>query len=256
MKKSIRLLLFLPSIVLAGCASKSDLVLVSDDLNKLKTESETIKSQSAVSYADIQQVRDEIARQQGRVEEIAHNNEQMFGKFRFEDSLLVHKVDELDSRLFRIEQKLGLVSEKPGLEKPAQSAKDIQTQPVSPASTVMTDKSLLDDGIKKLSLNNAPGARGSFSLLIKNYPKSELVDDAQFYLAESYFNEKWYEKAVLEYQVVIAKYTKSNKRAVSLYKQGLAFELLGDAVNAKARFRDVVNIYPASAEAKLAKAKL
>lgn len=167
MKKSIRLLLFLPTIVLAGCASKSDLVLVADDINKLKTESETIKSQSAVTYADIQQVRDEIARQQGRVEEIAHNNEQKFGRLGLEDSLLVHKVDELDSRLLRIEQKLGLVAERPGIEKATLSAKESQVQPVSPLASVMTDKALLDDGIKKLASNNASGARGSFSLLMK-----------------------------------------------------------------------------------------
>jgi tol-pal system protein YbgF len=88
------------------------------------------------------------------------------------------------------------------------------------------------------------------------YPKSELFDDAQFFLAESYFSEKWYEKAVLEYQTLIAKYTKSNKRPAALYKQALAFEKLGDTVNAKARFRDVVSVYPASPEAAQAKKKL
>lgn len=246
--KGVLFFLF-PVVVLSGCASKSDLVVVSDDVRKLRTESETIKSQSAASYSDVQQVRDEVAQLQGKLDEMGYRNRQTFGRLGLEDSLLVQKMDNIDTRLGRIEQQLGLGSLKPATSKGSAAAAGVP-------SSASTDSALLNEGVQKLAKSSYASARESFTALMQTYPKSSLFDDAQFYIAESYFSEKWYEKAVLEYQVVIAKYTKSNKRPAALYKQGLSFEQLGDQVNAKARFRDLVNVYPASPEAAMAKKKL
>ncbi len=246
--KGVLFFLF-PVVVLSGCASKSDLVVVSDDVRKLRTESETIKSQSAASYSDVQQVRDEVAQLQGKLDEMGYRNRQTFGRLGLEDSLLVQKMDNIDTRLGRIEQQLGLGSLKPATSKGSAAAAGVP-------SSASTDSALLNEGVQKLAKSSYASARESFTALMQTYPKSSLFDDAQFYIAESYFSEKWYEKAVLEYQVVIAKYTKSNTRPAALYKQGLSFEQLGDQVNAKARFRDLVNVYPASPEAAMAKKKL
>ncbi len=244
MHKKIKPFLFFPVLALSACASKQDLLVVEDNVRKLKTESETIKTQSAVSYSDVQQVRDDVSRLQGSIEEISHNNRQTFGRLGMEDSLLVHKVDELELRLQKIEQSIASAKQE-----------NLSSSPPLP-SVPLTDAALLSDGEEKLNKKSYPAARESFTLLLQRKPASALADEAQFYVAESYFGEKWYEKAILEYQVVISKYTKSSKRPAALYKQALSFELTGDAVNAKARYRDLVNIYPASSQAALARKKL
>ena len=244
MYKKIKPLIFFPLLALSACASKQDLLVVEDNVRKLKTESETIKTQSAVSYSDVQQVRDDVSRLQGSIEEISHHNRQTFGRLGMEDSLLVHKVDELESRLQKIEQYI------------ASAKQEVPSLPSSLATAPLTDAALLSDGEEKLNKKNYPAARESFNLLLQRTPVSALAGEAQFYVAECYFGEKWYEKAILEYQVVISKYTKSSKRAAALYKQALSFELTGDAVNAKARFKDLVSIYPASPQAELARKKL
>ena len=205
MNKKITPFLFLPVLVVSACASKQDLVFVQDDLKKLKTESETIKTQSAGSYSDVQQVHDEISRLQGRIEEAAHKNSQAFGRLGMEDSLLVHKVDDLESRLQKIEQYLGIdKKEQSSLAalKPKES-----TESAKPAG-VIDDAAILKEGLERLGKNSFAPARESFAALLKTYPASALADQAQFYLADSFFSEKWYEKAILEYQVVIAKYIK------------------------------------------------
>ncbi len=245
MNKKIKPLIFFPLLALSACASKQDLLVVEDNVRKLKTESETIKTQSAVSYSDVQQVRDDVSRLQGSIEEISHHNRQTFGRLGMEDSLLVHKVDELELRLQKIEQYI------------ASAKQETLSPPLSPLPLVpLTDAALLSDGEEKLNKKSYAAARESFALLLQRKPASALADEAQFYVAESYFGEKWYEKAILEYQVVISKYTKSSKRPASLYKQALSFELTGDAVNAKARFRDLINIYPTSSQAAQARKKL
>lgn len=254
MNKKIKPFFLFPLLALSACASKQDLVVVTDDLRKLKTDSETIKSQTAVSYSDVQQVRDEVSRLQGKIEEIEHKNAQAFGRLGMEDSLLVHQVDGLDSRLQKIEQYLGI--DKPGTPLSVEKLPQGNAAESVKKSGASADAGLFAEGTEKLRNKNYTGSRESFSLLLQQYPQSTLADDAQFQLAESYFSEKWYEKAILEYQVVIAKYNKSNKRPAALYKQALSFELIGDTVNAKARFKDLVSVYPASSEAALARKKL
>jgi len=81
MNQQIKPFLFLPFLVLSACATKQDLIVVEDDVRKLKTESETIKTQSAGSYSDVQKVHDDISSLQGSMEESAH-------KKRF--NLLIH----------------------------------------------------------------------------------------------------------------------------------------------------------------------
>jgi tol-pal system protein YbgF len=268
MNKKMKPFLYLPVFALVACASKQDLSVVAYDVRKLKTESETIKSQSAVSYADVQQVRDDVLRLQGRIEEIAHksgesarSNENSFSRLGTQDSLLgaqgsllLHQVGDLDSRLLKIEQYLGLGKEATPSRAVLPGQKD--SVKVNTASGSLTDAALLNGGMEKLKQNSYGAARESFSALLRTYPKSELAADAQFLIAESYFSEKWYEKAILEYQVVISRYTKSKRRPAALYKQARSFEITGDMANAKSRYTDLVNVYPKSAEAGLAKKKL
>lgn len=245
MKIKRLLFLFCP-LFFSACASQSDLTVVADDVKKLRSESESTKSLSASSYSDMQQVRDEIAQLKGLIDEDRYKNKQTFGRLSLEDSLLVQKMDNIENRLQRLERQAGIVSHKSS-----------GSESFSASSGVaQSDRALLDDGVQNLAKKSFAAARENFAALIATYPKSDLVDDAQFYIAESYFSEKWYEKAVLEYQTVIARYTKSNRRPTALYKQALAFEQLGDRVNAKARFRDVMSVYPSSPEAALARKKL
>jgi tol-pal system protein YbgF len=277
-----RPLLFLPFVILSACASQSDLTYVQGQVSQLKEESQVIKTQSAGSYSEITQYREEVAALQGGINEFRHDYNASRRRYDVEDSLLVRKSDDIERRLARIEQYLSIedtskplptnvVGLPPGKDgkstAPADTAATAKGKPVPVAAgakgavpakseSPAVGEALLKGGVAKLGKSDYAGARTDFSSFMKQNPKSPQVADAQYYIADSYFNEKSYEKAILEYQVVIAKYTKSAKRPSALYKQGLAFEKIGDDVNAKQRFKDVVTVYPVSPEAKLAKKRL
>ena len=259
-------ILLLPCMMLSACATRSDMTYVQGEVSKLKQDSEAIRSQSAGSYSEITQYREEVSTLKGNIEELRHDYSVSRKRFDVEDSLLVRKSDALEARLARIEQYLGLTEEPTTGQTPKVAAvPDGATgktpaapsaKAETPAAPAATGEALLDEGLAKLKKSDNAGARNSFTAFMTTNPKSPKVADAQFYIAESYFIEKWYEKAILEYQVVIAKYTKSARRPAALYKQALSFEHIGDAANAKARFKDVVSVYPKSPEAALAKKKL
>ena len=82
------------------------------------------------------------------------------------------------------------------------------------------------------------------------------ADNAQFWIGETFFREKSYEKSILEYQKVIEKYPKGNKVPAALLEQGHAFLALGDKVNSRLIFEELVRKFPQTAEAKAASDKL
>lgn len=272
----IRRYLFIPAILLSSCASQNDLNYVQGEVSQLKQESQVIKQQSAGSYSEITQYREEIASLRGMLDQQQYDYRASMKRLDMEDSLLVRKTNDLESRIARIEQYLGIESDGSGKSLPPRvmppppasatsgaapgSAAD---QPKGAASagtpataSPSTGDALISEGLIRMKKLDFAGARENFNAFMTGYPKSPKVADAQFYLAETYYNEKWYEKAILEYQTVIARYTKSPKRPAALYKQGLSFAKIGDDANAKARYKDVVNLYPQSPEAKLAQKNL
>jgi tol-pal system protein YbgF len=271
-----RRFLFIPAVLLSACASQNDLNYVQGEVSQLKQESKVIKQQSAGSYSEITQYREELASLHGKVDEMQYDYRASKKRLDMEDSLLVRKTDDLETRIARIEQYLGIENAgktKPSVPKivsppstasisstasgkPADQPKEVSPIPTPGTVSPATGEALLNEGLIKMKKEDFAGARESFNAFMTANPKSPKVADAQFYLAESYFNEKWYEKAILEYQIVIARYTKSSKRPAALYKQGLSFAKIGDEANAKARYKDVVNLYPQSPEAKLAQKNL
>jgi tol-pal system protein YbgF len=110
-------------------------------------------------------------------------------------------------------------------------------------------KKMFDEGDKA-------DARNQFEELIKKYPKSDMAGNARFWIAESYYSEKWFEKAILEYQKVLENYPNSNKTAAARLKQGYAFAELGEKANARLILNELLKKHPDSNEAKFAKEKL
>lgn len=259
-----RKILLLPCVLLSACASQSDMKYVQGEVTRLKDESQAIRTQSAGSFSEITQYREESASLKGSIEELRNDHAATARRFDVEDSLLVRKTDDLETRLARLEQYLGIadatgkteVKTLPGTGTAPATAAPAPAQPAVEQKSAPPAANPLSDGLARMAKADYDGAREAFTTFKTKNPKSPLVADAQFYIAESYYGEKWYEKAILEYQVVIAKYTKSPKRPAALYKQAVSFEKIGDAANAKSRYRDVANLYPASPEARLAKKKL
>jgi len=99
-------------------------------------------------------------------------------------------------------------------------------------------------------------AIAGFKNFVKKYPKSDLADDAQFWIGESYMALKQYEQAILAFQIVKKKYPKGNKVPNAILRQALAFYEIKDKTSARLLLKRLIKKYPKSSEAKIAKAKL
>jgi tol-pal system protein YbgF len=91
-----------------------------------------------------------------------------------------------------------------------------------------------------------------FEQFIKTFPTSPEVAKARFHIAESHYGKGAYREAVLAYEQVVNLHKGTDLEPQALYKQGLAYEQLGQPERAKANWELVRKAFPDSSAAMLA----
>jgi tol-pal system protein YbgF len=214
-----------------------------------------LRSQYAATSADIEAVHEEVRQLSGRIEELAHNASRKAE----EGETVSQRVEELSLNSAKMEQRLVQVEQYVEGERIArQTAAARATPPAVVPSTPApeSDQQLYARAKQSFDNKELEKARQEFQHLLDTYPKSNNANNAQFWIAETYYLEKWYEKAILEYQTVIEKYPTGNKVPAAMLKQAMAFLQLGDKSNARLIFNELQRRYPQSNEAKTAAQKL
>lgn len=91
-----------------------------------------------------------------------------------------------------------------------------------------------------------------FEAYISTYPRSEMTDDAAFYIGETHFLQGGFQDAVEAYEQVVLNYPNGDKVPEAAYKRGVAFDRIGEPERARESFEMVVTNYPDSRMAALA----
>jgi tol-pal system protein YbgF len=195
----------------------------------------------------------EIDRVKGDMESRLRTLEEREKGIEEKNRALEEKMKETGDRLKGLEERItGLVSKLTEMEK-SPSIKEVSAE-VKGVSTNVGD--LYKDAYETFQKGNLEGARRKFEAFLKQYPNTELSDNAQFWIGETYYLKKDFEKAILEYEKAIVKYPEGDKIPAALFKQALAFLELGDKTNARNLLKRVIERYPHSEQAEMAKKRL
>ena len=89
----------------------------------------------------------------------------------------------------------------------------------------------------------------------RKFPSSEMADDAQYWIGESYFRQRDFNRAILEFNDVL-KYRKGDRVPAALLRQAQAFLEIGDKTDARLILQKLVNDHPKSGEAQEAESRL
>jgi tol-pal system protein YbgF len=277
------ILIFVVALTGGGCALQDDIVIVDKRLvslsQRVSKQEEAIQalrsevsrhreeqSETAEAFRDkqadlrvrVNDLREDIQILRGQLEEVVYATQQKMGTVEDEESKREERSKRLEQsieagidRIVRLEAYLGMEpSEKMAVQGPGPvAAKEQKSIQKTPDAQYAQAKEKFDRG-------EYDTARELFQTFLKEHPKSENADNAQFWVGEVYYREKWYEKAILEYQKVIEGYPKGNKIRSALLKQGFAFSNLGDKDNARLILKELARKYPDSSEAKIANEKL
>jgi len=187
---------------------------------------------------------------------------------------------QLQDRVAFVEKQLGIEAKpSPTLSKPGASVYTPSAQPGSDP-TSRNEKTASSTGSatqRALELVNPPQTNeeqsyrdaytaykgGDFEQAVKlfeaflaKYPKSDLAQNAVYWMGEARFAQGKFDEAVLQFDRVIKEFPGSKKESNSLLRQGQAFEKMGDNRSARIIFQKLVTDYPHSAQARIASSRL
>ena len=95
-----------------------------------------------------------------------------------------------------------------------------------------------------------------FEAYVKTFPRSELTDDASFYVGQTHYAEGNFDQAIVAFEQVLLNYPDGDIVPEASYKRGLALDRLGETDRARTAFELVVNNYPEHMMATLAQQAL
>lgn len=270
-------LLFAAVMAAAGCATVSDVQRLQSQISALEKKNRQLNASVAQLMEDRQkqsdlnemrelfagqdaefyELRSELQDLKGDYEETGYQFERRFDTLEDDMGLLDKKLqkhaeslDVHDKRISRLEEFMGM-EPTARFEALAQSKFPEKTElgKLSKDELYASAKQAYDNGDFQSALQG-------FELFLEKFSDSDRADNARFWIGEIYFAEQWYERAILEYEKVIKTYPDGNKVAGAYLKQGFAFEKIGENANARLILNELLDKFPDSNEAKIAKKKL
>src|SRR5262249_32637483 len=112
------------------------------------------------------------------------------------------------------------------------------------------------DGYARFNSGNYAEAQQRFQEFLARSPESDLADDAQYWIGECFFSQKDYRRAILEFRKVIDQFPFGNRVPHAFLKVGLSYLALGERDRAAENLETVVEAFPKSDVATVARATL
>ncbi|MGB3224761.1 MAG: tetratricopeptide repeat protein [Desulforhopalus sp.] len=214
---------------------------------KLRLQQESVKAiqEARIKEAELRAKEASLAAELARTRSKSANS-----NLRSSDSI---KQIQLDQKKIKLDVDTQTVSEsQPKTSQPepvAQAAP--QQQAAAPATPTTVEKQPLDDYAKAQKLYESGNYKEAFQLfeqVAANSSGNNMVD-ARFMMGESLFQQKEYDKAIMQYQNIISQHSDHTKSPKAMLKQGMAFEKLADKDTAKVIYKKLLKKHASSPEA-------
>ena len=120
-------------------------------------------------------------------------------------------------------------------------------EPVVPAA-----QALYDRGYTLFHQGRYLDAESSFQRFLQAYPRTDLSDNAQFWIGESRYARGDISGALSAFRETLQRYPEGNKIPDALVKEGDCLAEMGDRDGARRSYEDVIRRFPGSAAAVMA----
>ena len=95
-----------------------------------------------------------------------------------------------------------------------------------------------------------------FREYLRNNPKSDLSDNAQYWIGESYYSKGDYNRSIIELNEVLLKYPQGDQVPGALLALATSFANSGDKIDAKLILQKLISDHPKSEEAEIGRQQL
>ena len=241
---------------------RGDTGQVQTSLETVRADVNSVRSSLADTRANLQQLQREFGILRERIEETRHQVGRQIGETTRDGD---QRVKDLESRVAKISETLK--AQEAALKSRDEELKQLRENAASSAakSEVVLDSATGESALVKkdyelgwqaMEKRDYRVAISRFKEFLKKHPKSNLADNAQYWIGESHYGLREFDQAIIEFDAVRRRYPQGDKVSAALLKQGYAFAELGEKVNARLLLQEVVEKFPETPEAAKAKMRL
>ncbi len=126
----------------------------------------------------------------------------------------------------------------------------------APSGPAPAPRELYSQAYADFARGNYDLAVQGFSEYIRNYPGTDFTDNAQYWIGECLYGKKMYAEAIEAWNTLFKDHPASDKLPDARVKKGMALERLGRKSQALVEYRYVVDRYPNSQAARIARERL
>ena len=238
---------------------------IDEKLTSIDEKLISINANQAQMMIEVNQLKDDIRDLSGRVEDNEYLIKTAIEKDLTEQDAILEdlaKLAELERALKQQQEYLGLEpfdakeeqqGDQEDMEAPIPDQEDMESIEEDQESE---EGMIYDSALLLYREENYELALEGFKEFLNTYPKSDLADNAQFWIGECLMALEQYEQAILAYQAVITNYPKANKVPNAMLRQAIAFLEINDKTSAKLLLQKVIKQFPDTNEANVARIKI
>lgn len=250
----------------SGCAMKSDITRLQQQLTEQRTAQQRSDSVIAANVAGLarllQSVSDSVQAHQvmltqlrGDVRVELYNVEQQLVAIQELTGQSQQRLSELRTQLEQRQTRIGADTAAPTSPSPSAVPGAPPAAPPAALGEPGPDQ-LLELSIQQLRRGSPGTARDGFAEFLRRYPTHPRAADALFFTGEAWTADQRADSAAAAYRAVVQRFPQSPRAASSIYKLGLQALAAGRTSEARDDFNRVVGSYPSSDEAGLARERL
>jgi len=231
------------------------------DMERLALQVATLQSQ----LTEMQRTADESRKEIRRLSELlAEQNallQRLVADRRQQDEAVTAELKDLGDRVSVVGEAIqalkasgGVVPMPPAGPTAATGADD--SSGAAPAAPAPAPRELYSQAYADYARANFDLAIQGFREYIRNYPDTDFTDNAQYWIGECLYSKKMYSEAIEAWNDLLRDYPSSDKIPDARVKKGMALERLGRKSQALVEYRYVVDRFPNSQAARLARERL
>jgi tol-pal system protein YbgF len=128
--------------------------------------------------------------------------------------------------------------------------------PAAPTAPVQAPRELYSQAYADFARGNYDLAMQGFAEYLRAYPGTDFADNAQYWIGECQYGKKLYTEAIDAWNLLLKDFPSSDKLPDARVKKGMALERLGRRSQALVEYRYVVDRFPTSQAARIARERL
>ena len=242
--------------VLPGCYSKR-FKAIDANFASLSAKADSLANEHALTRAELAELKKQVGEHENTMRSLRAGTQT--GR-----EELMSRIEQLEARLEDQSQQLNDLAGRtrtrstvldsaivPAPTPPAPGSKSAAPSSVKVDPTAAYDQAVLD-----FTQGRFPLALTEFRAFVQQHGATDLGDNAQYGVGESFYAVGQYDSAAIAYRDVIERWPQGDKVPAALYKLGIAYQKANKSAEARTTYSTLIEKYPRSGEARLAAERL